>query len=197
MLLFNKTGDNVSHYLIGNVYDITDNGGNFEFQINSIDISAPHGEYFVRVDFNGSLNLQNIPGINPITNFMVHSNSSLVPLNITAGTILTQEGYTSELEFIDPTIWMIGDVLHVFGNLTWDNSIPMQFMKVRVTVQYLNGTIIAANNSVQTDFAGRFEGLLIVDPTWPTQRDGTMIVVYFEPTDNFLDHVEKSNIIYV
>ncbi|MEE9573509.1 MAG: hypothetical protein V3W20_10705, partial [Candidatus Neomarinimicrobiota bacterium] len=74
--LFNSTHE-VSLYLIGPSTWTTNDVGYYQFT-NSIDISCPQGEYYIRIDFNGSVSY---PGIF-LTDYMIHTNSSLIPINI-------------------------------------------------------------------------------------------------------------------
>ena len=69
--------------------------------------------------------------------------------------------------------------------------------KVNVTVQLLDGTVIAYNDTTITATSGQFNASLIIDTTWPTYRSETKIVVYFEPLDNNLQYVEKSSLEFV
>ena len=197
ILLLDRFYKNVSHYLIGNLYGLTSNNGYFSIFINRINSNCPYGQYYVRIDFNGSINIQIPPGINLINNFMVSNSSSYVPLNITAGTIINQINWYTELEFIDENIWIIGDILHVFGNLTWDNNTRITNMYVNVTVQFLNGTIIEYNSTVITNGSGEFHGLITIGAEWPTKRSDTKIVVYFKPKINNLENVEKTEKIFI
>jgi hypothetical protein len=66
-------------------------------------------------------------------------------------------------------------------------------MFINVTVQYLNGTVIAYNDTVQTDIYGGFNVTLLIDDTWPTPRSETEIWVYFNPLDNGLNYVEETD----
>jgi len=194
VLLFDKSYNNLSHYLIGNPYGLTDNSGNYSIYINSISIDCSKGEYYIRVDFNGTINIPETPGINPIPNYLDYKNSSsYIPFNVTAGTEINQFDLYSELGVIFPDIWIIGDILHVIGNLTFDNNTIIANMKVNVTVQLLDGTIIAYNDTVKTNEFGEFHGLIKIGANWPTKRTDTKIVVYFEPKVNDLKHTEKCN----
>ncbi|MFX1395131.1 MAG: hypothetical protein ACFFAH_16405, partial [Promethearchaeota archaeon] len=194
VLLYNKTYNNVSQYLVGTPYNVTNANGDFMIYVDSIDIDCPKGEYYVQIAFNGSLYLNEIPGIDLIWNYMTGNTSIFVKLNVTAATIINQIDLYSDLEFIDPDSWILGDILHVIGNLTLDNETIMANMYVNVTIQLLDGTIIAYNDSVVTDGSGEFHGLLTVNAQWPTSRSDTKIVVYFNPkVKNNVEHVENTN----
>ncbi|TFG02149.1 MAG: transglutaminase domain-containing protein [Promethearchaeota archaeon] len=200
LVLFNKTNDNVSSYLTGNPYAVTDANGNFTIQIDGINAIAPIGEYYIKVDFNGSIYISETPGILPIYNYMdISQSSSSVPLNITGATVITEIGYSSNLEFVAPDQWIVGDILYVLGNLTWDNSSILANMYVNVTVQLLDGTVIGYNDTVKTNGLGEFNGLLQVSEIWPTDRSDTKIVVYFDPEipANNLKFAEQTNTTFI
>ena len=65
---------------------------------------------------------------------------------------------------------------------------------VNVTVQLLDGTIIAYNDTATTNPTGTFEALLTIDITWPDLRSDTKIVVYFNP---IIENVESSEKEYI
>ncbi|MHA2128650.1 MAG: transglutaminase-like domain-containing protein, partial [Promethearchaeota archaeon] len=139
--LLNNTGGNVSQYLIGSSVDFTAPNGYFQFDISSISIGCPQGSYFVRVDFNGSIFLPGIPGINFIPNFMINTSSSLFQLNITAGTNLNQDGFHTK-SGLNPSQWINDDVLYVYGSLNWDNGTALANMVINVTIKLLDSTVV-------------------------------------------------------
>ena len=186
LLLFNETGDNVSYYLNGNPYAITNSNGNFTIHIDAISISCPQGKYYIRIHFNGSIQIPETPGIDPIANFMVHKSSSPVTLNITAGTDIIKTGYHTKFESEDPVGWGEGDTLYVYGKLRWDDSNNITGKYVNITVESLDGAIIYAfNASAITDSLGNFNGTLNVGGNWPDLRNETKIFVTFYPNENF------------
>ena len=167
-----------------------DGTGYYEFIIDYINISCPQGKYYIRIDFNGTIDA---PGIF-LTDYMVHTNGSLLNLNVTARTYITQFDYYTDNEDLAPDYWINGDTLHVIGNLYWDNTSTIIGYKVNVTVQYLDGTVIAFNDTATTDLLGEFHALLVIDTTWPDLRSETQIVVYFDPIYNNLEHVKGSSL---
>jgi hypothetical protein len=191
IILLNSSNDDVSYYLIfepgyqQNIFIAYDGSGYYEFRIDYIDLNCPYGEYDIRIDFNGSINA---PGIF-VSNYMVNTSSSLISLNISAGTLITQGPYSTENEDLAPDYWINGDILHVFGGLNWDNGTVISGFIMNVTVQLIDGTIVAYNDTATTDFAGTFEALLTIDTTWPDLRSDTKIVVYFNP---IIENVESS-----
>ncbi|KKM71453.1 hypothetical protein LCGC14_1430460 [marine sediment metagenome] len=190
--LFNSTGGNYSQYLIiDSRFYTTENNGYFEFVINLISITCPQGNYSLRIDFNGSISLAGTPRIGPIQNYMINTNSSLIALNITAGTNITLDGYHTKLG-LNPTMWYNTDILYVYGNLTWDNeTTPITDMFINVTIRELDGTVIAFNDTVQTDsITGDFNISLVVDSNWPAFRSDTEIWIEFNSINNGLLYVE-------
>ncbi|MFX0188421.1 MAG: transglutaminase-like domain-containing protein [Candidatus Hodarchaeota archaeon] len=179
LLLLNKTYDNVSYYLIGNPFDLTNSTGNFTIQINSIDLNCPQGEYYLIIDFNGSINIPETPGIILIPNYMINKNSNVVNLSITAGTSVINGYYDTR---VVKDSWYEGDDLYVYGNLIWDNMSAIENMKVNITVKDSNNQILATViNPDVTDVNGFFNVTLTVG-AWP---DNAQIWIYFFPENNF------------
>jgi hypothetical protein len=189
--LLNSTFDDVSVYLNGQSTFITNNGGFYQFT-NSIDQTCPQGKYYIRINFNGSIIN---PGIS-LTDYMIHNSSLPIPLNITAGTIIIDGGYNSTPNGVSEGYYYTNDIFHIYGNLTWDNGTAMVGMTLNVTVQLLDGTLIAFNDTVITDQYGGFNASLIIDGTWPDLISQSKIIVYFEPADNNLEYVEKAQLQY-
>jgi len=193
ILLFDSSMNDVSYHLnlagsqIINVFD-----GSYQFDVNSISINCPQGQYYFRIDFNGTISQ---PGIN-VNNYMINTSSILVPVNITAGTLLLEGGYYSTPNGVSEGYYYVGDILYIYGNLTWDNGTAMVGMKLNVTVQLLDGTIIAFNDTVITDQFGGFNASLQIDGTWPNLVSQSKIIVYFEPADNNLEYAEKTQLQY-
>jgi hypothetical protein len=118
---------------------------------------------------------------------MVNSTSIPEILNVNASTKLIQQGYhTKDYEDDFPTLWVNGDTLYVYGNLTWENGIGIANVYVNITiVSSIDEKIIYAfNDTVKTDNLGRFNGTLNVGLNWPPFRSETKIVVEFNPVDN-------------
>jgi len=72
-------------------------------------------------------------------------------------------------------------------------------MFVNVTVKLLDGTIIAFNDTVQTDALGNFHVQFFIDqdnPLWPRYRVDSDIRVYFDPIFNGLQYVTSSEYLY-
>ncbi|MEJ2249045.1 MAG: transglutaminase domain-containing protein [Candidatus Lokiarchaeota archaeon] len=192
LVMLNSSFDEVNSYLnlVGGSSIQINEDGTFQFSINSIDISCPKGEYYIRVDFNGSLYE---PGI-LLTNYMVSNSSSLKSLTVSAGSNIILDSYYTKLGIL-PTKWIDTDTLYVIGNLTWDNGTALSGMYINVTVRYLNGTIIAYNDTVQTDNFGGFNVSLLIDGNWPTLRSETEIWINFNPSYNGLNYVTEDSYI--
>jgi hypothetical protein len=197
--LLNETNHDVSNYLgfePGYQQSMTiwsDGTGYYEFRIAFIDPDCPKGRYFIRIDFNGTIDA---PGIF-LSDYMIHVSGMPIELNITAGTYITQIHYYTDNEDLAPDYWINGDTLHVLGDLFWDNSSVMTGYIVNVTVQLLDGTVIAFNDTAITDSFGGFHALIPIDTTWPDLRSETQIVVYFDPIYYNLEYIEGCSLKYI
>ena len=128
---------------------------------------------------------------------MKSSNSSLIQVNITAGTVIIQDGYHSKYESLAPAEWINGDTLYVYGHLTWDNGTELTDMTINVTILF-GGTVISFNDTVQTDpVTGEFNVSLGVDSNWPQFRSETEIWVEFNSIYNGFSYVESRIIKFV
>lgn len=167
-LLDSSFSDVTSFYLIGSQIEITDNVGYYQF-VNFIDISCPRGDYYIRIEFNGGIEEAGIS----LSDYMIHTNSSLIPIKIIAGTYI-MGFYDTQLEG-----WYYNDELWVYGNLYWDNGTPISGMEINATVRDGNGDIIDSKLG-QTDVFGFFNITFTVGD-W---EDDTEIWVYFYPEDS-------------
>ncbi len=194
LILLDGTFNDVSGYLVPPPPRTltTDNAGYYQF-VSSINLNCPQGQYYINISFTGDIDA---PGI-WMTNFMIHNSSILIPINITAGTNIIENTWYTDYDFIYPEYsdrWIINDTLHVIGTLTWDNGSVMSGMYVNVTVKLLDGTIIAYNDTVQTDISGVFNVSIFIDgfSGWPDFRNESEIWVYFDPVVNSIQYVEGS-----
>ena len=196
IILLNSSLNDVSGYLnlVGPQSIIINNDGTFSFTVSSIDQAILQGKYFIKIDFIGGIGYPAGFFNVLLTDYMIHTNSSLIPINITAGSIIIQEGYHTIPHDISGGLWWVDDTLFVYGNLTWDNGAAMANMKVNITVQLLSGEIIAFNDSVETDQFGGFNASLMIDGTWPNYVSETKIIVYFDPQVNNLEYVEPTEL---
>ena len=180
LILLDSSFNDVSGFLVPPPpqTDTTNIFGYFQFD-NSINLNCPQGQYYIRIDFNGTIDA---PGIF-MNDYMLHSNSSLIPINITAGTSLIPDTYWSDWESFAPDSWILGDTVHINGTLRWDNLTAMEGINVIISVRWAsNGTWIASNFTVFTGLGGTFEGTLIVGSNWPDLRAETNIWVSYIPS---------------
>ncbi|TFF89880.1 MAG: transglutaminase domain-containing protein, partial [Promethearchaeota archaeon] len=68
--------------------------GNYQFN-NLIDINCPQGNYYFRIDFNGSIY---VPFEVDLTDYLGHVSSSTVPITVTAGTVIVQDTYYTDYD---------------------------------------------------------------------------------------------------
>jgi hypothetical protein len=173
--------------------------GNYQFN-NLIDINCPQGNYYFRIDFNGSIY---VPFEVDLSNYLGNVSSTIVPITITAGSVIIQNTWYTDYDLIWPEYsdqWIVNDTIHILGNLQWDNGTVMAFMFINVTIKLLDGTVIAFNDTVQTDSAGNFHAEIFIDqnnPLWPLYRNESEIWVYFDPIFNGLQYVESSESKYL
>ena len=144
--------------------------GTYSFTITSIDSACPQGKYYLRIDFNGSLNDNWLF----LSDYMKHSSSSLINLNITADTYIFDGFYYTE-NFNDR--WYQTDTLWVNGTLRWDNGTGITGMTM--TIEIRSGVTILNTSYGITDSTGHF-GIDIVVGDWP---DNTEVWIYFYPED--------------
>lgn len=109
-----------------------------------------------------------------MSDYMVHSNSSLIPIDIMAGTSLSGNYETKYV----PDDWYFGDDCYVYGNFNWDNGTQMAGININVTVRDGLGGILSSQIGF-TDGAGFFNFTFTVGNWQPD----TEIWVYFYPED--------------
>jgi hypothetical protein len=198
--MFDSLTDNdVTGLYLSQPHYIHVSDGSYQFD-NQIALSCPQGNYYFRVDFNGSIY---VPFEVNLTDYLGHVSSSVVPITVTAGTTIVQNTWYTDYDLIWPQYsdqWIVNDTIHILGSLEWDNGSAMAFMFINVTVKLLDGTIIAFNDTVQTDSEGNFHVRIFIDqnnPLWPRYRDESEIYVYFDPIINGLQYVESSESKYL
>ena len=172
-LLDSSYFDVSSNYLTGTHTITINTDGSYQFS-NSIDLSCPQGQYYIRVDFNGSINA---PGIF-LRDYMIHNSSLLIPINVIAGTYIIGNYETN----IFKDVWYFGDECYVYGYLYWDNGTAMEGMEINVTIKDGNGAILVTQTWV-TDENGFFN-LTFTVGNW---YDNTEVWVnfYSDDPDNF------------
>jgi len=152
--------------------------GTYEFRINYIDINCPRGEMYIRIDFNGSFFIDGVPiPVLNITDYMVHTNSSLYRLNITAAVSLSGDYHTIAF----PSGWYSDDTCNINGTIEWDNGNPFwQGWSVNITIRDGNGDILNSTLAVP-DFNGNFSASFTVGDNWDAN---TKIYISFYPQDS-------------
>jgi hypothetical protein len=186
--LFDSSLNDVSGYLNlagSQIFTVID--GSYQFDINSIALNCPQGIYYFRIDFNGSVSELGIS----LSDYMIHSSSLLVPLNITAGTyIVGNYDKTFEGGFYE------GDEIHAYGYLYWDNgSLITGSRSITIAIEDGLGGVIKTEIGT-TDGTGWFNITIPIDsPDWPDQAQ---VWANFVSEDNFMtpDHyyIESTNI---
>jgi hypothetical protein len=169
LVLLDSAFNDVSTYLIGPQSFTTNMLGAFQFD-NTVNISCPQGQYYIRIDFNGTINA---PGIF-MNDYMVHNSSLLIPIDIIAGTSLSGNYETN----IVKDDWYFGDDCYVYGTLLWDNGTQMAGMEINVTIRDGLGAILATQTGL-TDAFGFFNITFSVGD-W---LDNTEVWIYFFPED--------------
>ncbi|UCC21201.1 MAG: hypothetical protein JSV62_07975, partial [Promethearchaeota archaeon] len=172
VLLDNTLTDVSSLYLIGPRVLTIDNDGSYQF-FNSIDIDCPQGEYYLNITFTGGLNDLGIFQ----SDYMVHSNSSLIPIDITAGTYIIGNYDTLYIK----SGFYENDELYVYGTLHWDNGSIIANKQVNVTIRDQYGAILATNTDL-TDGSGFFNISFTVG-LW--DEDTTEVSTNFYPEDSY------------
>lgn len=173
LLLLNNNMNDASGYLNPQYSNIKIANGFYRFNIDSILLNCPEGQYFLRVDFNGSISE---PGIF-LNDYMVHTSSSLISINVTAGTyIVGNYDTTFKNGFYQ------GDELHAYGYLYWDNgSLITGSMSISITIKDGLGGIITTEIGT-TDGSGWFNITIPIDSIWPDEAE---VWVSFYPENSF------------
>ncbi|MFX1493961.1 MAG: transglutaminase-like domain-containing protein [Promethearchaeota archaeon] len=174
LLLLDSSFSDVSFYLnIAGPQTITVYNGYYQYNINSIFLNCPEGQYYLRIDFYGNIFDAGIS----LFNYMGHETSSLIPLNISAGTTLSGNYDTRVVkdQFYE------GDDLYAYGYLRWDNGTGIADKIVNVTIRDSFGGIIASGFGT-TKSDGFFNITIVIGAGWP---DNSEIWVSFYPEENF------------
>lgn len=168
-LLDYSKSDVSSQYLLGTRTITINTDGSYQFS-NSIDLSCPQGQYYITVDFNGSINA---PGIF-LRDYMIHNSSLLIPINIIAGTYIIGNYETNVFK----DVWYYGDDCYVYGYLYWDNGTAMTDMEINVTIRDGTGAILATQLWTTDEY-----GFFNVTFTVGNWYDNTEVWVNFYPDD--------------
>jgi len=168
--LLDDTFSDVSVFYLNGITSITTDAlGHYQFD-NSIDLGCPQGKYYIRIDFNGSINA---PGIS-LSDYMIHNSSLLISINILADTYIIGNYETKVVK----NDWYYSDACYVHGYLYWDNGSAITGMEINVTIRDGTGAILATQTDF-TDGSGFFNITFIVGD-WP---DDTEVWVNFYPED--------------
>jgi len=172
--LFNSNSIDVSGYLnlagsqVINVFN-----GNYQFNVNFISLNCPQGRYYFRIDFNGSINA---PGI-LLSDYMIHTSSVSVFVNVTAGIAMTgnYDTQTVKDQFYE------GDTLYAYGYLLWDNGTAISGKEVTITIKDSYGTTISPATTGFTNGSGWFNISILIG-NWPNDAE---VWASFDPGDNY------------
>jgi hypothetical protein len=169
----------------------TVSNGNYFYDDTSIFLTCPQGQYILKIIFNGNISEAGIF----LTDYMIHTISDPLYINITAGSIIIEDSVWSDWEDYAPNQWIFNDIVHINGTLTWDNGTGMEGVLITVSIRWAsNGTIIDSNSTVITGLGGYFEGNLIVGANWPEDRALTRIWVTYNPLPS--EYIEGDEIQY-
>lgn len=164
--LFNKItmADNTNYLIIDwdQSYMLTRNGNSWNYKFTfRLNISTPPGEYYLRVDFNGSIRDYTSPVFIDLNNYMINSSSIPKVLNVSAGTNIIDGYYDSYFE----DYFGEGEIIIIHGNLTWDNGIAMVGYDVNMTLEDSQGYVYAEISNT-TLVGGEFWGYITIQSGW-------------------------------
>jgi hypothetical protein len=173
LILWDTTLGDVSVYLnLNGPQFSTIYGGNYLYDNSGVFLNCPQGSYYIFIYLTGDINDFGIS----LSSYMESVISMIIPINITAGTVISGEYDTKVVE----DDFYEGDDLYVYGFLNWDNGTAMTFMELNVTVRDSIGNILGTAIGF-TDGSGFFNITIIIG-SWPANAE---IWVTFYPEDNF------------
>ena len=153
---------------------------NYEFKFK-VDSSTPIGEYFLRVDFNGSITDWSGPVFISQPNFMSSNSSELKSLNISAGTIVVDGYYnTSSGTFV------VGEVIKIWGTLQYDNGSAVSNAPINITIRDAFGNDLYWNDTESTNGSGYFYVEIVVPAGY---NEDSVNIVYLG--DNFVSGLDE------
>ncbi|MBY9005406.1 MAG: transglutaminase domain-containing protein [Candidatus Lokiarchaeota archaeon] len=178
--LFNSLDQDLSSLL---VYEfgyqqniIVDDSGYFEFRINNINQNITYGSYTIRIDFNGTIfNFYLGSGID-LSDYMIHSASTPININVTAGSFLSGSYNRTFIPY-----WYVGDTCEIDGNLAWDNGTGISNVFVQVIVYDDLGGILNST-TVLTNFQGDIYTSFLIGSEWDENSE---VWIHFYPSDTF------------
>jgi len=151
----------------------------FKFQV---DLSIPYGEYFLRVDFNGSIRDYTGPVFIDLNNYMINNSSVPEVLNISAGTVIVN-GYYDSISSNPGEFWP-PEIVRIYGNLTWDNGTAMVEFSVNSTIEALDGTVLDSNETTTDAWGGFYAEITIQE--W-TPEPEKIFANFYSGNDFILD----------
>jgi len=166
--LFNKDMVDCTSYLnfdVGYSSSMVVQGPDWDYEFRfQVDLSIPYGEYFLRVDFNGSIRDYTGPVFIDLNNYMINSSSVPEVLNISAGTVIVN-GYYDSISSNPGEFWP-PEIVKIYGNLTWDNGTAMEGYPVNITIEALDETVLDFSVTT-TDVWGGFYAEITIQEWTP------------------------------
>jgi hypothetical protein len=170
--LFNKSMDDCSSYLnfdMGYSSPMVVQGPNWNYEFRfQVDLSIPHGEYYIRVDFNGSIRDYTGPVFIDLNNYMISKSSELKPLNVSATTTIINGYYDTISDEED--VWYVGEIIKINGTLLYDNGSAVVGALMNITLEDPYGTILTFNATKYTDSSGYFYVEITIDEGWDPEK---------------------------
>lgn len=164
IILLNKTFDDLSSKLDFDVgYTQTDlitsfTSWNYEFRFK-IDITTPVGEYYIRVDFNGTISDFTAPIFISQSNFMTSNSSELWGLNVSAGSQVINGFFNTT-----SGIFVEGETIKIWGYLRYDNGTDVANALINITIRDIDGNDLYWNDTESTNGSGYFYVEIVVPP---------------------------------
>jgi len=167
LYMYDSFGNDYSYainYAPGYGQNITiDNNGEFTYLIDSI-ANIPYGRYNLTVNFTGGIEDLTDTWQIELSDYMIHNQSDLIYLNVTAGTNFVDTSY--DTENVNDSFYY-GDTLNVIGNLTWDDTNGIgNNINVTVIIKTSDGTQIT-NKTKETETSYGFFNISLQVGIWP------------------------------
>ena len=170
--LFNKDMVDSSSYInfdVGYSSTMIVQGPDWDYEFRfQVDLSIHYGEYFLRVDFNGSIRDYSAPVSINLNNYMNSSMSQLKPLNISATTTIINGYYDAFSSEED--VWYVGEVIKIYGRLLYDNGSAVENAQMNITLEDPYGSILAWNDTEYTDINGDFYAEITIQEGWDPEK---------------------------
>jgi len=170
--LFNKSMVDYSNYLnfdVGYSSYMIVQGPDWDYEFRfQVDISIPYGEYYLQVDFDGSIRDSTGPVFIDLNNYMNSSMSELKPLNISASTTITNGYYDAFSSEED--VWYVGEVIKINGTLLYDNGSAVVSTRMNITLEDPYGIVLKWNDTKYTDGSGNFYAEITIEEGWDPEK---------------------------